>query len=110
MPSAPQTAAEPVISSAKRLSGRIALVTGASRGIGRAVARELARQGAHVLALARSVKGLETLDDEIRQEDGTASLIPLDLTDAEKVDALGPALYQRFKRLDILIANAGVLG
>jgi len=96
--------------SEKRLAGRIALVTGASRGIGRAVALALAREGAHVVILARTVGALEELDDEVRAGGGTATLVELDLTRGEKVDALGPSLYQRWDRLDILVGNAGVLG
>ena len=89
---------------------RIALVTGASRGIGRATALKFAREGAHVLMLARTQKSLESVDDEIRTAGGKASLIPLDLTDGGKIDALGPALYERFGRLDILVGNAAILG
>ncbi|HXF54078.1 MAG TPA: SDR family NAD(P)-dependent oxidoreductase [Hyphomicrobiaceae bacterium] len=96
--------------SEKRLAGRIALITGASRGIGRAVALALAREGAHVVILARTVGALEELDDEVRAGGGTATLVELDLTRGEKVDALGPSLYQRWDRLDILVGNAGVLG
>jgi len=93
-----------------RLADRIALVTGASRGIGRAVAIGLAREGAHVVMLARTVGGLEEVDDEIRAFGGTATLVNLDLRQSEKVDALGPTIYQRWGKLDILVANAGVLG
>jgi NAD(P)-dependent dehydrogenase (short-subunit alcohol dehydrogenase family) len=92
------------------LSGKIALVTGASRGIGRASALALAKAGAHVLALARTVGALEELDDEIASAGGKASLIPADLTDFDVVDQLGPALAKRFLQLDILVLNAGVLG
>jgi NAD(P)-dependent dehydrogenase (short-subunit alcohol dehydrogenase family) len=95
---------------APNLTGKTALVTGASRGIGRAMALSLARAGAHVLALARTVGGLEELDDEIREAGGSASLIPADLTDADAVAQLGPALSRRFPALDILVLNAGVLG
>lgn len=91
-------------------SGRIALVTGASRGIGRAAAIALAARGAHVLALARTVGGLEELDDEITRAGGKASLIPADLSDFAAIDQLGPALAQRFGKLDILVANAAMLG
>lgn len=94
----------------KRLSGRIALITGASRGIGRAVARAYATEGAHLVLLARTRGGLEEADDEIRALGAQATLITLDLRDSDKVDALGPALYERFKRLDVLVANAAVLG
>lgn len=93
-----------------RLKDRIALVTGASRGIGRAIALAFAREGAHVLLLARYFKALEQVDDLIKAQGGTASLIPLDLTDGKKIDALGPSLYERFGRLDVLVGNAAVLG
>ena len=94
----------------KPLDGRIAVVTGASRGIGYVLAREIARAGAHVVAVARTVGGLEELDDEIRGFGGAATLVPVDLTDFEAIDRLGAALYERFGRLDILIGNAGILG
>ncbi|XSG82380.1 MAG: SDR family NAD(P)-dependent oxidoreductase [Methyloligella sp. ZOD6] len=93
-----------------RLKDRIALVTGASRGIGRAVAEAYAAEGAHVLLLARKQESLEPVDDAIRAKGGTASLIPLDLGSGTQIDGLGPALYERFGRLDIFVANAGVLG
>jgi len=94
----------------KRLAGRIALVTGASRGIGAAVARRFAEEGAHVVAVARTVGGLEELDDAIKAVGGSATLVPLDLRDLERIDPLGPHLHQRFGRLDILVANAALLG
>ena len=93
-----------------RLSGEVALVTGASRGIGAAAAVALAREGAHVVLTARTVGGLEETDDAVRAAGGHATLIPLDLTQFDEVDKLGPALYQRFGRLDLLIANAATLG
>jgi len=96
--------------SAQILKDRIALITGASRGIGRATALLFAREGAHVLLLARTKKSLEPVDDEIKALGGTASLIPLDLADGKKIDPLGPALYERFGRLDILVGNAALLG
>lgn len=91
--------------------GRIALVTGASRGIGRAVALELAARGWRVVCLARAQKALEALDDEIKAEGkGEATLVPLDLADFAAIDRLAAALYERFGRIDALAACAGVLG
>jgi NAD(P)-dependent dehydrogenase (short-subunit alcohol dehydrogenase family) len=92
------------------LSGRIALLTGASRGIGAAVARAYAKAGAHVILLARTVGALEALDDEIRGFGGTATLLPQDLRQHDKLDTLGPVIAERFGRLDILVGNAGMLG
>jgi NAD(P)-dependent dehydrogenase (short-subunit alcohol dehydrogenase family) len=89
---------------------RIALVTGASRGIGRAVALELARQDWRVIAVARAQKALEKLDDEIKALGGEATLVPLDLRDGAAIDQLGAALFERFGKLDGLAACAGVLG
>jgi NAD(P)-dependent dehydrogenase (short-subunit alcohol dehydrogenase family) len=94
----------------KPLADRIALVTGASRGIGYATALKLAEAGAHVIAVARTVGGLEELDDEIRSVGGSATLVPLDLTDFPAIDRLGAALNERYRRLDVLVANAGILG
>lgn len=94
----------------KVLAGRIALVTGASRGIGRAVALALAGAGAHVVLVARTSGALEEIDDEVRAIGGSATLVQLDLRKGDRVDALGPSLYQRWGKLDILVANAGVLG
>jgi NAD(P)-dependent dehydrogenase (short-subunit alcohol dehydrogenase family) len=94
----------------QRLKDRIALVTGASRGIGRAVARAYAREGAHLVLIARTKAGLEEADDEVRALGASATLVPLDLADGDKVDALGPSLYQRFGKLDVMVANAGMLG
>jgi NAD(P)-dependent dehydrogenase (short-subunit alcohol dehydrogenase family) len=91
-------------------TGRIALVTGASRGIGAATALALARAGAHVVAVARTVGGLEELDDAIRAVGGTATLVPLDLTDTDGIIRLAAALMERYQRLDILIGNAGLVG
>lgn len=92
------------------LSGRIAVVTGASRGIGYAAALALAAAGAHVYAVARTVGGLEELDDEIRKAGGQATLVPLDVTDFAAIDRLGHSLYERHGRLDMLLGNAGLLG
>ena len=91
-------------------SGRIALVTGASRGIGRAVALALAHAGAHVVAVARTVGGLEELDDDIKKEGGSATLVPLDLKDFPGIDRMGAALMERWGRLDALFGNAGIQG
>jgi NAD(P)-dependent dehydrogenase (short-subunit alcohol dehydrogenase family) len=92
------------------LASRIALVTGASRGIGYATARALARAGAHIVAVARTQAGLEELDDEIRRDGGSATLVPLNLTDFDGIARLGAALHERHGRLDILVGNAGVAG
>jgi NAD(P)-dependent dehydrogenase (short-subunit alcohol dehydrogenase family) len=92
------------------LADRIALVTGASRGIGYATALALARSGAHVVAVARTVGGLEELDDAVRELGGTATLVPLDVRDSPAIARLANALDQRYHRLDVLIANAGIGG
>ncbi|ERM01448.1 oxidoreductase [Brucella intermedia 229E] len=93
------------------LTGRIALVTGASRGIGYFLSLELAKRGAHVIAVARTVGGLEELDDDIRKLGGSATLVPLDITDMEAIDRLGGSIHERWGgKLDIMVANAGVLG
>ncbi|HET9019289.1 MAG TPA: SDR family NAD(P)-dependent oxidoreductase [Acetobacteraceae bacterium] len=92
------------------LAGRVALVTGASRGIGRATAIELARRGAQVVITARTQGGLEETDDAIRAAGGNATLLPLDLMEGESLDRLGPSLFERFRRLDILVGNAAALG
>lgn len=94
----------------QRLKDKLALVTGASRGIGRAVALAFAREGAHLILVARTAGALEELDDEIRELGGASTLVPIDLTDSEKVDVLGPSLFERWQKLDILVANAGILG
>ncbi len=94
----------------KSLQGRIALITGASRGIGRAVAVALAREGAHVVLLARTQGALEEVDDEVRDAGGSATLLQLDLRNGDKLDGLGPTLFQRWGKLDILVGNAGILG
>jgi len=94
----------------KVLEGRVALVTGASRGIGAAAAIELARLGAHVVITARTQGGLEDTDDAIRSAGGSASLLPLDLAEGGQLDAIGPSLLQRFGRLDVLVHAAGALG
>ena len=94
-----------------KLGGRIALITGASRGIGAAVARLFAAEGAQVVLVSRSVGGLEEVDDAIRAAGHPgATLLPLDLADGAKIDQLGYALAERFGRLDALVLNAGMLG
>jgi NAD(P)-dependent dehydrogenase (short-subunit alcohol dehydrogenase family) len=93
-----------------RLAGRIALVTGASRGIGAAVAKRYAAEGAHVVLVARTVGGLEETDDAIRAAGGAATLVPFDLAEGAKIDELGGRLQERFGRLDILVGNAASLG
>src|SRR3984885_7580738 len=92
------------------LSARVPLCTGASRGIGTATALALARAGAHVVAVARTVGGLEELDDAIRAAGGSATLVPLDLKDHDGIVRLGAALGERYRRLDVLVGNAGILG
>jgi len=93
-----------------RLAGKIALVTGASRGIGAAVAECFAAEGAHLVLAARTVGGLEEVDDKIRAAGGAATLVPLDLRDFIKIYELAAALYQRYGRLDILVGNAAEFG
>jgi NAD(P)-dependent dehydrogenase (short-subunit alcohol dehydrogenase family) len=98
-------------STSGRLSGRLALITGASRGIGRAVARRFAAEGAHLILVARTKGALEELDDEIRAAGHTQpTLLPLNLRQFDQIDAMGASIYQRFGRLDVLVGNAGVLG
>lgn len=92
------------------LKNRVALITGASRGIGAEVAKAYAKAGAHVILLARTVGGLEETDDAIRAEGGEATLMPLDLSKLEDLERLGPTLHERFGKLDIFVANAGALG
>jgi len=93
------------------LAGKVAVVTGASRGLGRATALALAAEGAHIIATARTQGGLEELDDEIKKVSGqSATLVPLDITDYPGIDRLGAAIFERWKKLDILVGNAGVLG
>jgi NAD(P)-dependent dehydrogenase (short-subunit alcohol dehydrogenase family) len=93
-----------------KLNGRIALVTGASRGIGRALALAMAGEGAHVVAVGRTTGALEELDDDIKSAGGSASLVPMDLRKPDGIDQLGGVVFERWKRLDILVGNAGVLG
>jgi NAD(P)-dependent dehydrogenase (short-subunit alcohol dehydrogenase family) len=94
----------------KTLDGRLALITGASRGIGRAAALALAKAGAHVILVARTVGGLEEVDDEIQKLGGTATLVPMNLRDGEAIDRLGASIFERWGRLDAFLGNAGVLG
>jgi len=95
---------------AGRLAGKIALITGASRGIGAAVALRFAAEGAHVVLVARTVGGLEEVDDAVRAQGGSATLVPIDLRDFAKIDELGAVLYQRYGRLDALVGNAAEFG
>jgi NAD(P)-dependent dehydrogenase (short-subunit alcohol dehydrogenase family) len=96
---------------AQVLAGRIALVTGASRGIGAAVAKRLATAGAHLVLIARTVGGLEEVDDEILQATGERStLLPLDLANLDQIDQIGPSIHQRFGRLDVVVGNAAAIG
>ena len=92
------------------LADRIALVTGATRGIGAATAVALAAAGAHVVAIGRTEGALEELDDAVKAAGSSATLVPLDVTDYEAIDRLGAALFERYGRLDVFVGNAGVLG
>lgn len=94
----------------KSLESRIALVTGASRGLGAAIARKLAQEGAHVILLARTIGALEEVDDQIRALGGTATLLPFDLADTQDIPKIATAITEKFKRLDILVGNAALLG
>ena len=94
----------------QQLAGKIALITGASRGIGAAVAVRFAREGAHVVLAARTVGGLEEVDDKVREAGGSATLVPVDLRDFVKIDELAAALFDRYGRLDILVGNAAEFG
>ena len=94
----------------KSLEGKTAVITGASRGIGASVAKMLAREGAHVILIARTIGGLEAVDDEIKKFGGKATLMPLDLFKLNELDALGPTLHQHFPKIDIFIGNAAMLG
>jgi NAD(P)-dependent dehydrogenase (short-subunit alcohol dehydrogenase family) len=103
-------AAPPVRPINGRLAGRIALITGASRGIGAAIALHFAGEGAHVVLAARTVGGLEEVDDAVRAAGGSATLVPFDLREFIKIDELAAALYERYGRLDILVGNAAEFG
>lgn len=94
----------------RRLEDRIALITGASRGIGAAVAARFAAEGAHLILVARTEGGLEEVDDRVRAAGGSATLVPLDLLDGEAIDRLGASVAKRWGRLDVLVANAAMLG
>jgi NAD(P)-dependent dehydrogenase (short-subunit alcohol dehydrogenase family) len=94
----------------KILHDRVAVVTGASRGLGRSIALALAKEGAHIIAMARTTGGLEDLDDEIKAVGGSATLVPADIKDFDAIDRLGAAIFERWKKLDILVGNAGTLG
>lgn len=96
--------------STKRLKDRLALVTGASRGLGRATAIALAREGAHLILTGRVVGALEETDDAVREAGGKATILQLDLRKGELIDQLGPTVFQRWGKLDILVGNAGILG
>lgn len=92
------------------MNKRIALITGASRGIGEAIAKRFAREGMHVIAIARSAKGLETLEDTIKKDGGSATMVQLDLTEFPKIDQLAAMISERFGKLDVLVGNAAILG
>lgn len=94
----------------KKLEGKVAVVTGASRGIGYHAAIDLAKAGAHVIAIAKTIGGLEELDDAIKSFGGSCTLVPMDLQDFDAIDRLGAAIHEKWGKLDILLANAGILG
>ena len=94
----------------KPFANKTALITGSTSGLGRALAVNMAEQGAHIIALGRTVGALEELDDQIKQSGGQATLVPLDLTELETIDPLGPTLFQRFEKLDYFISSAAYLG
>lgn len=94
----------------KSLTGQTALVSGATRGLGRAISLALASEGAHIIALGRTIGALEELDDEINKLGATATLAPIDLMDMERLNALGPALFPKFDKIDIFVASAAILG
>ena len=94
----------------QRLKDRIALITGASRGLGAAVARRFAAEGAHLILVARTVGGLEEVDDAVKAAGASATLVPLDLRQGEAIDGLAAPLLERFGRIDVLVGNAGILG
>ena len=98
------------MSDSKPLDGKLALVTGASRGIGAATAEALAREGAHVILVARSAKALEEIEDRIHETGGSATIAPLDLTEGDSIGKLGAAVTERWGKLDILVLNAAMLG
>jgi NAD(P)-dependent dehydrogenase (short-subunit alcohol dehydrogenase family) len=98
------------MSDSKPLDGKLALVTGASRGIGAATAEALAREGAHVILVARSAKALEEVEDRIHEAGGSATIAPLDLTEADSIGKLGVAVSSRWDKLDIMVLNAAMLG
>ena len=98
------------MSDSKPLDGKLALVTGASRGIGAATAEALAREGAHVILVARSAQALEEVEDRIHEAGGKATIAPLDLTEADSIGKLGAAVSSRWEKLDIMVLNAAMLG
>lgn len=93
-----------------KLAGKIAVITGASRGIGAQVAKKYASEGAHVILIARTISGLEEVDDYIKSQGGKCTLVPMDVKDGKKIDELGGIIAERFGRVDIFVGNAGILG
>ena len=94
----------------ERLKGRLAVITGASRGVGAAIAKAYAGEGAHVILVSRNSNALEELDDQIKLKGGPATLVPMDLTDFDTIDNLGKQIFERWGKLDILVGNAAILG
>jgi len=99
-----------MVKESNNLSGKVALVTGASKGIGAGIAKAYAKAGAHVILLARNTRGLEIVHDEITAQGGLATIMPVDLLKLDELDHLGPTLFERFGKLDIFVGNAGLLG
>lgn len=109
-PCSPNELSDTMHIQSEELAGQVALVTGASRGIGEAIAEALAARGAHVVITARTAGGLEELEDRIHAAGGSATIAPLDLTDGDSIARLASAMAERWQKLDMLVLNAAMLG